>query len=244
MYIELLLPLLLLLTAFLYSSVGHGGASGYLAILSLFSISPQEMKTSALVLNTLVSLIAFYHYRKEGYFDWKLFIGFAITSVPFSFVGAMIPLGDEVYKKMLGLVLIFPILKLWGIFKKQDESVIKETKWYLCTIIGAFIGILSGMLGIGGGILLSPLLILMHWSGMKKTAAVSALFVFVNSVSGIIGLHVKGMAFSSSMSLWIVVAVVGGFAGSFFGSKKFNSKSLSLLLSLVLTIASIKLLAS
>jgi uncharacterized membrane protein YfcA len=241
MDIELLLPLLIFVIACMYSSVGHGGASGYLAILSLFGVAPLEMRSSSLLLNLIVSGIAFYHYAKAGYFNWKLFLGFAITSVPFSFLGALIPVKEVIYKKLLGTTLIFPIIKLWGI-SPESKDQIHPPKLVISLLVGAIIGLLSGILGIGGGIILSPLLLLMAWAGMKQTAAVSALFVFVNSISGLIGLLSKGINLSPQSYTWIAVAAVGGFVGSYLGSKKIESKVLSYLLSLVLLIAAFNLL--
>ncbi|MFN0050051.1 MAG: sulfite exporter TauE/SafE family protein [Cytophagales bacterium] len=244
MYSDFLIPLLLLIVAFLYSSVGHGGASGYLAVLSLFSIAPTEMKSTSLILNIIVSLLAFYHYYRAGYFDWRLFAFFAITSVPFSFLGSNIPISDELYKKLLGIILVFPTIKLMGISPIANGNEIKPPKLIISLLVGAIIGFLSGMLGIGGGILLSPLILLMGWAGMKQTAAISALFIFVNSMAGLSGLYLNGINLNSNMYIWIIVALIGGYAGSFFGSKKFDNRLLKYLLAFVLSIASLKLIFS
>lgn len=243
MYTEILIPILLLIIAFLYASVGHGGASGYLAILSIYGVSSLLMKSSSLILNILVSLIAFYHYYKSGYFDWRLFFAFAITSIPFAFIGAWFPLDDVIYKKILGIFLVFPILKLTGVldkdnYTKQEKSI----NWYQSLLIGAIIGLLSGMIGIGGGIILTPLILLFGWAGMKKAAAVSALFIFVNSLSGFISLYIKGISFDQNLYIWILMAVIGGWVGSYLGSKKFNTVILRYILAVVLSIASLKLL--
>ena len=232
---------LLLVVAFLYSSVGHGGASGYLALMALFGIAPSMMKSSALIMNVFVSLIAFYEYYKGGHFRWKLFLPFAIASIPFSFTGAYITLDSLLYKKILGAILIFPILRLIGVFGKGNETE-KEINRYWAFVIGAVIGLVSGMIGIGGGIILSPIILLLHWGNMKQTAAVSALFIFVNSVAGLIGLFTKGVTIDHSVYLWVAVALVGGLAGSYIGSRKLNNPVLKKVLSFVLLIASIKLL--
>lgn len=236
-----LFVLLIAIIAFLYSSVGHGGASGYLALMALAGIAPSVMRPSALLLNIFVSFISFVFYYRAGHFKWKLFLPFTLLSVPASFAGALITLDDMMYKKILGVLLIFPILRLAGLLGKENETV-KELNLYFALIIGALIGLFSGMIGIGGGIILSPVILLLHWGKMKETAAVSALFIFVNSVSGFIGLKSSGVAFDDLMYLWAVVALTGGFAGSYFGSKKFNSPVLKKILSVVLFIACMKLL--
>ncbi|HEY4800980.1 MAG TPA: sulfite exporter TauE/SafE family protein, partial [Bacteroidia bacterium] len=166
---------LLFVVAFLYSSVGHGGASGYLALMALFSIAPVTMKTSALIMNIFVSLISFVHYYRGGHFKIKLFLPFAVASVPASFAGALVAVDGNLYRKILGAVLLFPILRLFGIFGKESEEV-KNVNLVVAMVLGASIGFLSGMIGIGGGIILSPVILLLHWAKMKETAAVSALF--------------------------------------------------------------------
>lgn len=243
--------MLLLIVAFLYASVGHGGASGYLAVLSLLAVGTSHMKTSALVLNIIVSAISFYHFYKEGYFDWKLFWPFAITSVPMAFLGATVPVSDVLYKQLLGVCLLFAVARISGLFdhflKNEKRKTKNETQpslhiTHYAFIIGALIGLLSGMLGIGGGIILSPILLLMGWAGMKQTAAVSALFIFVNSIAGLVGLLQKGIEINPEMYSWIACATVGGLVGGYLGSKKFNFATLKYILALVLLIASVKLM--
>ncbi len=232
---------LLFIVAFLYSSVGHGGASGYLALMALFGIAPASMKSSALIMNIFVSFTAFYAYYKGGYFKWKLFLPFAIASVPASFIGAYLTVDALVYKRILGIILIFPILRLFGLLGKEPEEE-KEINHYIAFFVGAGIGLLSGMIGIGGGIILSPVILLLHWGKMKETACVSALFIFVNSISGLIGLLSKGIIIDPSVYLWVSVALAGGFTGAYFGSKIFSNPFLKKVLAFVLVIASVKLL--
>lgn len=238
--IWLFIPLLFMV-AFLYASVGHGGASGYLALMALFGFSPSIMKPSALILNIFVSFVAFYQYYKGGYFKWKLFLPFAVASIPASFIGAYIVLDTIIYKKILGILLVFPVLRLLGVFGEEKDST-KEVPWHWGLLIGAVIGLLSGMIGIGGGIILSPLILLFHWGNMKQTAAVSALFIFVNSVSGLIGILMKGSEIDPQVYLWLFAALTGGFAGAYMARKKFTNKALKVMLAAVLIIASIKLL--
>lgn len=238
--IWLFIPLLLIV-AFLYASVGHGGASGYLALMALFSFDPGIMKSSSLILNIFVSLISFYQYYKGGNFRWKLFLPFIITSIPASFIGAYITVDALVYKKILGVLLVFPILRLLGIIGKETDTI-KEVQWLWALIIGAIIGLLSGMIGIGGGILLSPIILLLHWGNMKQTAAVSALFIFVNSISGLSGLLSKGVTIDNHIYIWLFIAIAGGTAGAWFGRKQFSNNVLKKILAVVLLIASVKLL--
>ena len=227
--------------AFLYSSVGHGGASGYLATMALFSISPVLMKPTALIINIFVSLISFISFYKAGHFKWKLFYPFALSSIPFSFLGANVPISDSIYKKTLAVCIFISLLRL--LFQPKDKvEKPNEIPLLWALLVGALIGLLSGMLGIGGGIILSPLMLLMNWGKMKEIAAVSALFIFVNSISGLIALISKGYSPHYEVFIWLFVAIIGGVFGSYFGSKRFNIPTLRYLLALSLGIACIKLI--
>jgi uncharacterized membrane protein YfcA len=235
-----LLLILLPLVAFLYASVGHGGASGYLALMSVFAFPVTVMKPTALVLNILVSLISFYFYYRERKFEWHLFYPFAITSIPFSFLGGLITIEAHYYKLILATVLIIAVLRLIGLFGKGN-SQLKPINIPLALLIGAIIGFLSGLIGIGGGIILSPVLLLLGWANMKQTAAVSALFIFVNSIAGLIGFVSKGGTLPSSATPLIVLAVLGGILGGYYGSRKFDTLTLRNVLAFVLGIAILKL---
>ena len=239
--LHILFIALLLIVSFLYSSVGHGGASGYLALMALFGMSPDIMKSSALVMNIFVSLIAFVGYYKAGFFQLKLFLPFAITSIPASFLGAYMTVDALLYKRILGFILIFPILRLTGLFGKEPQEK-KLLNTYLALMIGAAIGFLSGMIGIGGGIILSPIILLLHWGNMKETAALSALFILVNSISGLAGILSIGVAIDPSVFIWVGAVVIGGFAGTYFATTKFTNPTLKKILAFVLLIASVKLL--
>ncbi len=233
--------LLIFVIAFLYASVGHGGASGYLAVMALFSFTPSLMKSSALLLNIFVSLIAFYQYYKGGYLKWKLFLPFAIGSIPASFIGSLITIDAILYKKIIGLLLIFPILLLLNVIGKSSNEI-KDVKVRLALLIGVSIGVLSGMIGIGGGIILSPIILMLHWGNIKQTACVSALFIFVNSISGLIGLVSKGEIINSQIYVWVLIALTGGYLGAYYGRNKFSNLSLKRILAVALIIASIKLI--
>lgn len=228
------------IVAFLYASVGHGGASGYLALMALFSFTPETMKPTALLLNIFVSGIAFYHYYKAGHFNKKLFLSFAMSSVPMAFIGGMIVVDTTIYKKVLAFLLLFAILKMLNVFGKESDSIVNIKVWQ-GLVTGAVIGFFSGLIGIGGGIILTPVILLLHWGKMKEAAAVSALFIWVNSVSGLLGQVSSGVKISNESFVLVAVALIGGFLGSYYGSKKFNNGLLRYLLAVVLMIASVKL---
>lgn len=237
------MPLLLILlpiVAFLYASVGHGGASGYLALMSAFALPISFMKPTALILNILVSGISFYFYYREKKFKWNLFYPFAITSIPFSFLGGYLVVSTFYYKVILATVLVFAVLRLMG-FLGKEKTNLQPLNLYAALGFGAIIGFLSGLIGIGGGIILSPVIILLGWGTMKQTAAVSALFILVNSISGIFGFLLKGGVMPESSIPLIGVVFVGGLFGGYYGSKKFNSGVLRNILAVVLGIAIYKL---
>lgn len=234
--------ILLFIVAFLYSSVGHGGASGYLALMALFGISTVLMKPAALMLNIFVSFVSFYQFYRGGYFKWKLFYPFALASVPMAFIGSLVTIDAITYKRILGVLLIFALPRLFGFFEKKSAAEQKEVNLYLALFIGAIIGFLSGMIGIGGGIILSPIILFLSWGDMKQTAPVSALFIFVNSIAGMVGLLLKGNTIHPIIYGWLIVALLGGSLGAYYARKKFSNTLLKQLLGLVLIIAIFKLL--
>ena len=231
---------ILSLIAFLYASVGHGGASGYLALMALFSFPILIMRPTALALNIVVSGIAFWFFKKNQHFKWKLFYPFALTSIPMAFFGGYLSVNALIYKQLLAVFLIIAILRMLNIFGKE-QTTIKPNNLILSLVIGASIGFFSGLIGIGGGIILSPTIILLGWGNMKQAAAVSALFIFVNSMSGIVGFSLKGGVLPIEIGYFIPVAIIGGGLGALYGSEKFNMKTLKYVLAGVLTIAAIKL---
>lgn len=233
--------ILIAVIAFMYASVGHGGASGYLALMVIFGISPVMMKPSALVLNIIVSAISFAMYYRSGHFKWKILLPFILLSIPLSFLGARITIEAHTYKMILGVCLLIATLRLVGVFGKANFQETKEIKFIPAMLIGGLLGFVSGMIGIGGGILLSPILLLLKWSDMKQTAAVSAAFIFVNSASGIIGAASSHQTFSPAIYGWVLAAVVGGSFGAFYGSGIFKHTVLKYILSAVLIFASTKL---
>jgi len=236
---EIFFLLAICLVAFLYSSVGHGGASGYLALMALFGVEVSMMKPSALILNLFVSSIAFISYYRAGHFRVRILLPFVVTSIPMAFLGASLEIPPELYKKILGICLFIAALRI--VIRTGEEVERKKVSIPIALAAGALIGFFSGMIGIGGGIILSPLLLLTHWGRMKETAAVSAAFIFLNSLAGLSGHIIAGMAVSPKIIPWIVAVMVGGLLGSWTGGFKLSASQLKYLITTVLIIASIKL---
>lgn len=237
----LLFYLLLFIVAFLYASVGHGGASGYLALMAIFSVTPEVMKPTALLLNLFVSLTSFIQFYRGRHFNLKIFLPLALASIPASFLGGRVHIDNALYKKVLGVLLLIPVIRFF-FFSNTDVKDMKPASNLLSIVIGSIIGFLSGMIGIGGGIILSPILLLLKWTDQKQTAAISALFIFVNSLSGLAGQLTKGIRFSADMFTYVVIAFSGGLLGAYFGALKFNQKILKNMLAGVLALAAYKLL--
>jgi uncharacterized membrane protein YfcA len=239
---ETIFIIALFVVAYLYASVGHGGASGYLALMAFYCVAPDVMKSSALILNLFVSFAAFYFFYKGGFLRWKLLLPFIITSVPLSFLGAGIKISAEIYKEILAVCLLLATVRML-IPQKKEDSPLAELNIPAALFSGGAIGLISGMIGIGGGIILSPLLLLTRWATIKESASVSSAFIFLNSAAGLFGLyrsspiHMENHIFS-----WIVVAIAGGLLGSFMGSYKIPSKWLRYILCMVLMMASYKLI--
>ena len=232
------LILLLAIMAFLYASVGHGGASGYLAVMALFAIAPPVMKQTALLLNLGVSLMSFIAFYRQGYFKWTLFWPFALGSIPAAFIGASIPLTDSTYKQILGACLFLAVIRMVITLKDSEP---RKLNLGMGVLAGSAIGVLSGMIGIGGGIILSPLLLLFRWANLKEAAAISALFIFVNSVAGLAGLKTWIPLDQSQMIYWLVASLIGGFLGARWGAGIASNTKVKGILALVLVIASFKL---
>lgn len=259
--------------AFLYAAVGHGGASGYLALLAILSMTAAHMKPVALILNLVVSGIAFVQFYRQKHFVWRLFLPIAVLSIPMAFWGGLTPLKEAMYLKSLGVFLLLSVVLMH--VKKSDmqanvsqgtgPGILGPQRILFAAFLGGVIGYLSGLLGIGGGILLSPILLLLGWTQQKQTAALGAAFIFVNSTSGLFGSIQQHPLWESSVTMasitnnaasldgyWIVVlmavgtlllpVIVGGALGSWYGAKKFNQQTMKYILSVVLLIAAIKLL--
>lgn len=232
---------LLFLVAWLYASVGHGGASGYLALMAISGMAPAEMKPAALLLNLFVSLTAFYHFQRAGHFQWRYFLPLAAASVPCAFLGGLLEPDAEVYRKVLGIILLVSVARLLT-GPAEAPKPLRSGHTALALLIGAVIGFLSGLLGIGGGILLSPLLLLLRWHGQKQTAAISSLFIFVNSLSGLGGQAARGFTLRPEMAGYIAVAFAGGLLGARAGAGRNGPQALRITLAIVLCLAALKLL--
>ena len=240
MDINILLAISLFTVGFLYASVGHGGASGYLAVLSIFAIPVVSYKPVILILNILVAGIGFLQFTKAGFFKWKLCWPFLVSSLPMAYVGSKIALQGDIYNLILGIALIIPVIRLLGLIPGEKNET-KEVSIPLALVFGLIMGFLAGMLSIGGGIFLSPLLIILAWANAKEAAAASALFIVLNSISGLLG-HTAEINFGSESVAWFSSALAGGIAGSYFGSRHFAVNTVKYLLSAVLAIASCKLI--
>ena len=238
---EVFFLILLPIVSFLYASVGHGGASGYLALMSLFSFPNEMMKQTALLLNLFVAGIAFTQYYRAGHFNKNLFFYFAIGSIPMAFIGGQWALEPAIYKKILGVFLFFAVLRMMFSTPKPIKNS-NSIKSLLAIILGAGIGLFSGLIGIGGGIILTPVILLLNYGKMKEAAAVSALFIWVNSVSGLLGQWSSGIEFPSLTLLMVIVALIGGSIGAYYGCKRWNNKKLEYFLAFILTTAGIKLI--
>ncbi len=232
--------LAIFLVAVLYSSVGHGGGSGYLAVMAFLAVAPEVTRPMALVLNLFVASIGTVQFYRAGHFSWRIFLPFAASSIPMAFIGGMIQLPTNVYKIVLGFVLLAAAVRL-AIKLKSDDQV-KDPPILACLLIGAIIGLLSGLVGVGGGIFLTPILLLMHWAETRVAAGVSVLFILVNSAAGLAGNYKQVSVLPPDVWFWIGAAVVGGFIGSTLGSKRFDSITLRRVLAVVLLFAGVKLI--
>ena len=240
MEFEILIVAAVFLVAVLYSSVGHGGASGYLAVMAFLAVSPTVTRPTALVLNLFVASISFVQFYRARHFDWKIFLQFAAASIPFAFIGGMIQLPTTVYKIILGATLMLAAIRLAINLNSAIEP--RPPKIWICLLIGAVLGLVSGLVGVGGGIFLTPILLLMNWTETKKAAGISALFILVNSISGLLGNYAQVLQLPSTVYLWISAAIIGGVIGATLGSKKFNSMTLRRVLAFGLLIAGLKLI--
>jgi uncharacterized protein len=243
---ELLLPLLIAGTfaiAVLYSSVGHAGASGYIALMTLFSLAPAAIRPTALVLNILVASIATWHFVRAGHFQWRLFWPFVVLAVPAAFIGGAIVLPVKVFNMLLGVVLLTSAFHFArSASSTADEPATPPPPLAAALLVGAAIGLLAGLTGTGGAIFLTPLLLLMGWARAKQAAAVSAPFVLVNSASGLLGTLSNATPWPTYIPWLLLAAGAGGALGSRLGSRRFAAPMIKRFLAAVLLVAGSKLL--
>ena len=239
-WLYLLVPLFLV--AVLYGTVGHGGASGYLAVMALASVAPAVMKPTALTLNLAVSLIGTVLFFRAGHFAWRLFWPFAVTSMPLAFLGGRLDVPTHVFKLLLAFALGFAALRL--LLPAPKTEVLRPAPILWVLLAGAIMGLISGLIGVGGGIFLTPLLLLMRWSNTKTAAAVSAPFIFVNSAAGLAGHATSLNNLPPAWPLLALIVVAGGFVGAHWGSGRAHATQLRPALALVLGVACLKLAVS
>lgn len=233
------------LMAILYSLVGHGGASGYIAIMALLGFAPVIIRPTALVLNIVVSLVAAMTFMRARHFSWRLFWPFAAMAIPFSYLGGRILLPPHLYRPMIGALLLFAAFSL--LRKKYQDETLKPTihpPLALALVLGGLLGLISGLSGVGGGIFLSPILLLLNWGKAREVAGVSALFILCNSVAGLAGHLNVTSHLPTFIPLIAGMALLGGTLGSFYGSSRLRTPIIIKALSLVLVIAGMKMILS
>jgi uncharacterized membrane protein YfcA len=229
----------MLVAAFMYASVGHGGASAYIAAMALAGVAPLEMRPIALLLNLLVSAIATYKFQRAGHFRWRIFWPFAALSIPFAYAGGAITLPGHAYRILVGAVLVYAAWQLWLSGRAGTEMrPLREPPVGRAMALGAAIGLLSGLTGVGGGIFLSPLLLMLGWAGTKQTSAVAAPFILVNSLAGLAAIFATQSA-SLPEHIWILAGAVlaGGWLGAEYGSRRFANPVVRRMLAVVLALA-------
>ena len=239
--IFLLIPLIFL-AALLFSSVGHGGASAYLATFALVSMTPASMRPAALCLNVLVASISLYKFYKVGAFNWQLFWPIALTSVPAAFIGGQMTLPNPIYKILVGLCLIYAAYTIFVQANRVEDVQVKPVAKPVQMALGAALGFLAGLTGVGGGIFLSPILLFFSWAKTKVISGVAAAFILVNSISGLLGFLSKSPNLPAGLAYWALAAVAGGLIGAEYGSQKLANPTIRKLLALVLLFAGSKML--
>jgi hypothetical protein len=237
--VSVLLLALIALAALLYSSVGHGGASGYLAVMALLGVAPAVMKPAALVMNIFVAGLVFLRLHRAGYFHVRLFWPFALGSIPLAFVGGLLTLPGNFYRYLVGAALILAALRL--LVEARDQPARSPPPFALATVVGAALGFVSGLTGVGGGIFLSPLLLFLRWADMRHTAALSAAFILLNSLAGLAGHMAAGAGMPGGLPWMVLAALAGGALGSELAVRRLAPVKLRRLLGVVLMIASAKM---
>ncbi len=233
------LALCVFVVALLYSSVGHAGASGYLAVMSLFGVAPELMKPTALALNILVAAIGSAQFARAGHFRWSLFWPFAVLAVPLAFAGGALALPPSAFRLLVGAVLVFSALRF--VLDPRDPAETRPPALPVAIGSGGALGLLAGLTGTGGGIFLTPLLLLMRWANAKHAAAISVLFILANSSAGLLGNLSRGGDFPKPALALLGAVALGGTVGSYFGSQRLPVPAIKRLLALVLLTAGAKL---
>jgi hypothetical protein len=243
---DVALALLIFAAAALYSSVGHAGASGYLAAMALFGLAPETMRPSALALNIVVAAIATYRYTRAGQNDWRILLPFAITSVPAAFIGGTLHIPPEIYRPLVGAVLLASAVQFVRTAAQapQEDASARPPPLAAALPAGAALGLLAGLSGTGGGIFLSPLILLMHWAPTRRTSGIAASFILVNSAAGLAGTTFSIGALPEALPYGALAAVAGGLIGTQMGTRVLPIPGLRLALAAVLVIAAWKMFTS
>jgi uncharacterized membrane protein YfcA len=232
----------LLAVSFLYSTVGHAGASGYIAVMGLLGMTPGFIKPAALILNILVASIAAWQFYRAGHFQWRIFWPYALFAVPCAFLGGFLVVPDHVFRACIGIVLLFSAGMLVVTIKTADKSA--APRLVVSMGVGAGLGLMAGLTGTGGGIFLTPTLVLFRWTTTKTASATSALFILVNSISGLLGAvcHSQTIPSVKTLAPMLATVLIGGTIGSHLGSRKFSKEIVKMFLACVLAVASFKLM--
>lgn len=239
------LPIGVALIALVYSVVGHGGASGYLAFLALSTLLPREVGITALLINLVVAGTSFILYQLAHHFSWKLAWPFLVGSVPLAFLGSRLHLSEPVYYWLVGGVLLISGARLFWIAPGPSPAEAQPVPGVSVRLgIGAGFGLLSGMVGVGGGIFLSPVLLLACWATAKQTSAVSAIFIVANSLAGLTGRLQQGGSIHSGTLGLVAAGFIGALAGSYLGAFTLGQRNLQRLLAGVLVFAALKIALS
>jgi len=240
--IDLAISLCLLLGAVLYTSVGHAGASIYIAIMTLFNIPSTVIKPTALVLNIFIASFTSWRFIRKGFFDLKVLLPIAIGAIPFAFLGGFINAPSHIYKSIVGMILLLSAIFLVTNLSKKIDKNLKKPPFLLAVIIGSFIGFLAGLTGTGGGIFLSPLILFLGWSSTKTTSGITALFILINSSFGLLGNYSSVQNLPTQLPLFIGATLIGAIFGTTLGIKFYTANTIKKTLALVLMIAGFKLL--
>jgi len=233
----LIISIAVFAAAFSFAIAGHTGASAYLAIFGLLGLTPDVIKPSVLALNVVVASVATYKFSRAGHFSWRLIWPFILTSIPFSFLGGLITLPTPVYRILVGVVLIYAALRMLFDVPAKNGTPRDYPPVWLSLLLGAGIGFTGGLIGMGGGILLSPILLLTNWASPQLTAGTIAVFVLVNSISGFLGHWSVSLHLPPQLPIWGAVALVGGWIGAEIGSRRLSANFLRRMLGLILLIS-------
>jgi uncharacterized membrane protein YfcA len=239
---SLLLPAAFFVVAALFASAGHAGASGYLAVMSLAGVAPATMRPTALFINVLVASVATWRFASVGCFSWKLFAPLVIASAPCAFIGGLVTLPRSVFSWLVGGALVYAAWRLYARAPTSGPCEPGEPRWGIAIASGGAIGLLSGLIGVGGGIFLSPLLVLAGWADARRSAGVSAAFILANSVAALMATANATSAVTTQTAPWALAALVGGVCGANLGARRLAPQAICRALSIVLMVAAWKIL--